>query len=112
MGEFIHFVLQPLAALGGIAGVIAAAGWARAECIRAEGKRRPASDASQETILAELKHLKQQIKEMQSTSHEFDLSLDAALTRLEQRVNRLEAKAPAPPLLSQPGEPRQTVGQR
>ena len=119
MGEIIHFVLQPLAVLfgaagvlGGVAGIIGAAGWARAECIRAEGKRRSASDASQEAILAEIQALRQQIQEMQSTGHQFDLSFDEALTRLEQRVGGLERKAAAPVVMSQPEASHQGVGRR
>lgn len=45
------------------------------------------------TVLAELKAMRQQIEQMQSTSHSFDLSFDEALNRLEGRVNRLETKA-------------------
>jgi len=119
MSELIHFVFEPLAllfgaagVLGGIAGIIGAAGWARVERIKAEGKRRPASDASQETVLAEIQALRQQIQEMQSTGHQFDLSFDEALTRLEQRVGGLERKAAAPVVMSQPEASHQGVGRR
>lgn len=44
-------------------------------------------------MLAELRGLKQQIGEMQSTSHQFDLAFDAALERMEQRVAFLETKS-------------------
>ena len=37
--------------------------------------------------------MKQQIAEMHSTSHQFDLSFDEALNRLESRVGRLETKS-------------------
>ena len=86
-----------LSSLGGIAGIIGAAGWARAERIRAEGKagRKALPDETQDAVLTELKALKQQMAEMQSTGHQFDLSFDAALGRLEGRVDRLETKAAA-----------------
>lgn len=44
-------------------------------------------------VLAELKAMKQQMAEMHSTSHQFDLSFDDALNRLEGRVSRIETKA-------------------
>ncbi len=84
-----------LSSLGGIAGIVAAAGWAKAEHIRAErmGRTESASDTAQDSaVLAELKALKQQIAEMHSTSHQFDISFDEALSRMESRVGRLETK--------------------
>ncbi len=50
----------------------------------------------EDAVLTELRALKQQIGEMQSTGHEFDLAFDAALERMEGRVARLEARAAAP----------------
>ena len=44
-------------------------------------------------MLAELKAMKQQMAERHSTSHQFDLSFDEALNRLEGRVGRLETKS-------------------
>lgn len=44
-------------------------------------------------VLAELKAMKQQMAEMHSTSHQFDLSFDETLNRLESRVGRLETKS-------------------
>ena len=87
-----------LSSLGGIAAVIGAAGWAKAERIRAErmGRGASASDAAQDSaVLAELKALKQQMAEMHSTSHQFDISFDEALNRMEGRVGRLETKTAA-----------------
>jgi len=87
-----------LSSLGGVAGIIAAAGWAKAEHIRAErrGEAESASDTAQNSaVLAELKALKQQMAEMHSTSHQFDISFDEALNRMDGRVGRLETKSAA-----------------
>ena len=87
-----------LSSLGGIAGIIAAGGWAKAERIRAErmGRAEAASDTTKDSpVLAELKALKQQIAEMHSTSHQFDISFDEALNRMDGRVGRLETKSAA-----------------
>lgn len=45
-----------------------------------------------QTVLDELKALRRQMQEMQNTCHQFDMSFDAALTRLEERVSRVETK--------------------
>jgi len=85
-----------LSSLGGIAGIIAASGWARAVNVRAERVSQAAStsDAAQDSaVLAELKALKQQMAEMHSTSHQFDISFDEALNRMDGRVGRLETKS-------------------
>lgn len=85
-----------LSSLGGVAAIIGAAGWSRAEHIRAErtGRAEAASDMAQDSaMLVELKALKQQMAEMHSTSHQFDISFDEALSRLEGRVGRLETKS-------------------
>lgn len=85
-----------LSSLGGVAAVIGAAGWAKAERIRAErmGRAQEASNTAQDSaVLAELKALKQQMAEMHSTSHQFDISFDEALSRMEGRVSRLETKS-------------------
>jgi len=63
-------------------------------------------------VIAELRALKQQMAEMHSTSHQFDLSFDEALSRLEGRIGRVETKvASAPAMASQPEEV-QRVGLR
>lgn len=49
--------------------------------------------SSDSTVLTELKAMRQQMEQMQSTSHSFDLSFDEALNRLEGRINRLETKS-------------------
>ena len=46
-----------------------------------------------EAILQEMQALRWQMQEMQNTCHQFDISFDAALSRLEERVNRVEIKA-------------------
>ncbi len=87
-----------LSSLGGVAAIIGAAGWTRAAQIRAErlSHAAPSQEAAQETaVLVELKALKQQMAEMHSTSHQFDISFDEALNRLEGRVGRLETKSAA-----------------
>jgi hypothetical protein len=40
-----------------------------------------------------LKAMQQKMAEMHSTSHQFDISFDEALNRLEGRVGRLETKS-------------------
>lgn len=88
--EFIEACLIILSACGGIAGIIAADGWAKAEQRRAEGKA-PRTD--HDPILAELTALKSQMREMQETGHQFDLSFDSTLSSLTERVSRLETRA-------------------
>ena len=88
-------LLMPLSIFGGISLIISAATRARIERIQAERAMwQPAhmSAPQSDTILTELKALKQQVAEMQSTSHQFDISFDAALSRLEGRVDRLETR--------------------
>ena len=46
----------------------------------------------EDSVLAEVQALRRQMEQMQSTCHQFDLSFDAALTRLEERVHRVEIK--------------------
>ena len=91
-------VLILLTVFGGVSGIIAASGWAKAERIRAMGRGDQPSErpTGNNPVLAELKALKHQINEMQNTSHQFDISFDASLTRLEQRVNHLETKIVSP----------------
>ena len=96
--EFINDVMQPLAVFGGIAMVIWASAKAKLEHRRLDMMRgqpletRPAA-VSEDKILAEMKAMRQQIEQMQSTGHQFDLSFDEALNRLEGRINRLETKS-------------------
>ena len=97
---------------GGISAVILASSKARIDKMRAERQlwQQPAS-SSDSVVLAELKAMRQQIEEMQSTSHQFDLSFDAALNRLEERVSRVETKTAVIPAVSVPVEQLQHIGQ-
>jgi len=60
-----------------------------------QGWRQQTNAPQDATILAELKAMRQQMEQMQSTSHQFDISFDEALGRLEGRVGRLETKSAA-----------------
>ena len=94
-----------LSSLGGIAAVIGAAGWAKAERIRAErmGRNETISTTPPDSVvLSELKAMQQKMAEMHSTSHQFDISFDEALNRLEGRVGRLKPKAPPLSRIRQP----------
>ncbi len=99
--EFINDVLQPLAIFGGIASIIWASARAKLEHRKLDMQRgqpletRPS--ASEDKVLAEMQALRQQMEQMQSTSHSFDLSFDEALNRLEGRISRLETKTAAAP---------------
>ena len=48
-----------------------------------------------DSVLEEVRALRRQVEQMQSTCHQFDLSFDAALSRLEERVHRVESKLSA-----------------
>ena len=108
-------VLQPLAIFGGIAMVILASAKAKLEhrkldMMRGQSSILSAAAPQNDAVLAELQALKRQIGEMQSTGHQFDISFDAALSRLEERVSRVETKTATPaPTLSQTEE-TQRVG--
>ena len=90
-------VVEIMAAFGGIALVIWVSMQAKIAHIKAEAQMRRQQAVPQQAgdgaVLAELKALKQQMSEMHSTSHQFDLSFDEALNRLEGRVGRLETKS-------------------
>ena len=107
-----------LSSLGGVAGIIAASGWARAVNVRAERAQterasKAASDPARDSaVLGELKALKQQIAEMHSTSHQFDLSFDEALNRMEERVGRVETKVASVPTAAPRTEEVQRAGLR
>ena len=92
--EFINDVLQPLAVFSGIAMVIWASAKAKLEHRKLDMLRGqpPVSLPQSDAVLSEIKALQQQIAQMQSTSHPFDISFDEALGRLEGRINRLETK--------------------
>ena len=90
-------VVETLAAFGGIALVIWVSMQGKIAHIKAEAQMRRQQavppQADDGAVLAELRALKQQMAEMHSTSHQFDLSFDDALNRLEGRVGRLETKS-------------------
>jgi TolA-binding protein len=45
-----------------------------------------------EELQAQIREIKQQMNEIRDTGTRFDMSFDAALTRLEERVDRLETR--------------------
>ncbi len=97
MEAMIGDILEPLAVFGGIALVIWASAKAKLEHrkldMRLTQPQEARSSLPDSSVAAELKALRQQMAEMQSTGHQFDISFDAALERLEGRVNRLETKS-------------------
>lgn len=87
-----------LSLFGGVSLVVWTSVKAKLALIKANRTERQSSkqDAAQDSIvLAELRTLKQQMAEMHSTSHQFDISFDEALNRMEGRVGRLETKSAA-----------------
>lgn len=86
-----------LGSLGGVALIIWTSMMGKIARIKAEAeaRRMTVSPLPDSSVAAELKALRQQIAEMQSTGHQFDISFDEALNRLESRVNRLETKSAA-----------------
>ena len=95
----IDDIVTPISIFGGIALVI----WASAKAklqhrkldMRLGQPLETRAPASEDKILAEMKAMRQQMEQMQSTGHQFDLSFDEALNRLEGRINRLETKSAA-----------------
>ena len=82
--------------------------------IKAEAQARQQSTPlpGDNAILAEMKAMRQQMEQMQSTSHQFDISFDAALSRLEERVSRVETRAAIAPATATQTEDMQRVGLR
>ena len=96
MHEGLDAAVGMLGVFGGISLLVWTSMKAKIARIRAEREVTPASALPQDgAVLAELKALKQQMAEMHSTSHQFDLSFDEALSRMEGRVSRLETKSAA-----------------
>lgn len=95
--EFISDVLEPLAFFGGIAMIVWASAKAKLEHrkldMRLGQPQETRGSLAEDKVLAELKAMQQQMAEMQSTGHQFDISFDAALSRLEERVSRVETRA-------------------
>jgi len=89
-GLFVTF-----GSFGGVALIIWTSVQAKIARIKAEAEahRIMAAPPPTDTLLAELKAMRQQMEQMQSTSHGFDLSFDEALNRMEGRVGRLETKS-------------------
>ena len=56
-------------------------------------RRGTTAPVADDTVLTELKAMRRQMEQMHSTSHQFDISFDEALGRLEGRINRLETKS-------------------
>lgn len=114
--EILHALgelVECLGFFGGIGLIILAGNKAKIDKMRAEREIMQQSFAPRgEGASAELQALKQQISQMQNTSHEFDLSFDAALSRLEERVGRVETKVAAVPTAAPQTEEVQRVGLR
>lgn len=93
----IDDAITPLSIFGGIALVVWASAKAKLEHRKLDMRlgqpleTRPA--ANEDKILTEMKAMRRQMEQMQSTGHQFDLSFDEALNRLEGRINRLETKS-------------------
>ena len=103
-------VVVTISSFGGTALIIWTSMKARIARIKAEAEARriTAAPVSDSSVTAELKAFRQQIADMSSTGHQFDLSFDEALNRLEGRINRLETKAAAAPTV-QPTDTDQTL---
>ncbi len=93
----IDDMATPLSIFGGIALVIWASAKAKLEHrkldMRLGQPLETRAPASEDKVLTEMKALRQQMEQMQSTNHQFDISFDEALNRLEGRINRLETKS-------------------
>ncbi len=88
-----------LGSFGGVALIIWTSMMGKIARIKAEAEARRITAAplpghnSDSSVLVELKAMRQQMEQMQSTNHQFDLSFDEALNRLEGRISRLETKS-------------------
>ncbi len=113
MSDAVQALCVLLGTFGGVSLIIWTSVQAKIARIKAEAEanRTTAAPMPTETVLAELKTMRQQMEQMQSTSHGFDLSFDAALSRLEERVSRVETKGATPAAIPQPGDV-QRVGLR
>ena len=112
--ELLHGIsefLQAIGVFGGIGLIILASNKAKIDKMRAEREILQQSFAPRsESTPSELQALKQQLNEMQNTSHQFDLSFDAALNRLEDRMSRVETKVAAVPNAAPQTEEVQPLG--
>ena len=85
--------LEMASFFGGIGFVILASNKAKIDKMRAEREIMQQSLTPRGALSpTDLRGLKEQISEMQNTSHQFDISFDAALSRLEDRISRVETK--------------------
>ena len=113
--ELLHALslcLEGLGVFGGIGLIILADNKGKIDKIKAQRQLKQEAGAPQnESLAAELRALKEQVSEMQNTGHQFDISFDAALSRLEERVSRVETKFAAPTATASPEE-TQHVGRR
>ena len=96
--HMLNDLLQFVGYFGGVSAVILAISKARIDRMKAERQiwQQPAA-ASDPALLEEMKAMRRQMSEMQNTGHQFDISFDAALNRLEERVSRVETKTAAVP---------------
>lgn len=51
-----------------------------------------------ETTISALREVQRELRDLRETSTKFDLSFDAGLDRLEERVGRVEGRIMAPPV--------------
>ena len=113
--EIVHALgelIECLGFFGGIGLIILASNKAKIDKMRAEREIMQQSFAPRSELpSADVQGLKEQISEMQSTSHQFDISFDAALSRLEERISRVETRGAAPAAPAQ-SEEVQRVGLR
>jgi len=94
MTDALDILISFFGIFGGVSLVIWTSTQARIARIKAErGLKQALSNPQESAVVTEIKALQQQIAEMQSTSHQFDISFDEALNRMESRVNRLETKS-------------------
>ena len=115
--EIVHALgelIEALGFFGGISLIILAANKAKIDKVRADREIMQQSLAPRgELSSTDVQGLKQQISDMQNTSHQFDISFDAALSRLEDRISRVETKVAAAPQTPTPQtEEVQRVGLR
>jgi len=114
--EIVHalgYLIECVGIFGGIGLVILAGNKAKIDKMRADREIMQQSLAPRgELSSTDLQGLKGQISEMQNTSHQFDISFDAALSRLEERVSRMETKVAATPAAAPQTDEVQRVGLR